>query len=113
MQYYKNNDWYEVVRITGPTHNLLGLWIDDEPVRVLPIVEAMSTSDAASPEFEALLQTEVLEGVRDANSEFATDFQIRGIRYVGSDTLELSIFRELARHLIEHVAKQGDFVMRG
>jgi hypothetical protein len=112
MQYYKNNDWYEVIRITGPSHNLLGLKIGDHSDGGAPSVESMLKQDAATPQFESALQKEVLVGVHEANVQFATDFQVSGIRYVGSDPLDLPTYRYLAKHLIEHVAKQGDFIMR-
>lgn len=112
MQYYKYSDWHEVIRVTGPSHNLLGLKIGDEADDGVLSVEAMPKQDAATPQFETALQEEVMAGVQEANAEFATDFRVNGIRYVGTDTLDLPTYRYLAKLLIERVAKQGDFVMR-
>lgn len=112
MHYYKKNDWYEVIRITGPTHNLLGLKVGDPVDGGTPSVEAIPAHEAATAQFESALQEQVLAGVKEANDEFATNFQVCGIRYVASDTLDLPTYRYLAKDLIERVAKQGDFVMR-
>jgi hypothetical protein len=112
MQYYKNDDWYEVIRITGPTHNLLGLRISDQVSDGTPDVEAISGHAAATPQFESALREQVMAGVEQANAELATDFHVAAIRYLGSDTLDLATYRYLAERVIARVAKRGDFIMR-
>lgn len=46
MQFSRDGDWYQAVRITGPSHNLLALKLG-EPSASVPIVERLSISNEA------------------------------------------------------------------
>src|SRR5258708_8366146 len=75
MQFSRDGDWYQVVQITGPAHNLLGLRFG-EPSGPQPAVERLSVSNGA-PIIEADdVQRQVLEGVSAANAQLGTHYQL-------------------------------------
>ena len=100
MQFSRNGHAVQVVRITGPAHNLLRLELGTAPgalgVRVL---------DGTGPTLLGADQVarEVLNGVADANAALGTSVGVRGITYVASDSPPTSVYRDLARALIEHL----------
>lgn len=108
MQFSRDGEWYQVVRITGPTHNLLGLKLGglDSPE---PIVEPLSVSHEAPVIDAEDVQRQVLEGVTEANAQLGTDYQVKAIRFVRTDTPSSSIYRSLAKVIVEQVAHKGEF----
>jgi hypothetical protein len=49
------------------------------------------------------VEREVLSGIADANAALGTSVGVRGITYVASDSPPTSVYRDLARALIEHL----------
>ncbi len=106
MQFSRDGDWYQVVRITGPAHNLLGLRFG-EPGGPQPAIERLSVSNGA-PIIEADdVQGQVLEGVSEANAQLGTDYQVAAIRFITTDTPSSSTYRSLAKSLVEQLAQEG------
>jgi hypothetical protein len=70
MHFSRDNDWYQVSRITGPTHNKLGLKFG-EAEGSQPTIEALSVDDGEATIIADVVQQQVLEGVAEAmrNSE--------------------------------------------
>src|SRR5262245_56688059 len=103
MQFSRDGDWYQVVRISGPTHNLLGLRFARRS-GMPPVVVRSSVSNEA-PTIEADdVQRQVLEGVAEANAKLGTDYQVAEIRFVTTDTPSPSTYRLLAKRLLEEIA---------
>ena len=99
MQVVRQGDWYSVTRITGPQHNLLSLlfgWDGESQVEALPVRrgEARQLS-------EHDVRTAVENGIEDANAELGVHFRARGIRYVPSDTPPASVYRLLAKRIVQ------------
>ncbi|WEJ99464.1 MAG: hypothetical protein P0Y59_21535 [Candidatus Sphingomonas phytovorans] len=108
MQFSRDGDWYQVIRITGPAHNLLGLKLG-EPADAKPVVERMSISNEA-PLIEAEdVRTQVLDGILDANAQLGTDYHVAAIRFVTTDTPSPNIYRSLAKIIIEQLAQENTF----
>jgi hypothetical protein len=103
MQFSRDDEWYQVVRITGPTHNLLGLKFGEREVSQ-PIIEAISVDDGEATIIADTIKQQVLEGVAEANAEARTDYKVVAIRYVVTDTPSSSIYRSLAKALVEQRA---------
>ena len=106
MQFGRDGDLHVVARTTGPTHNFLGLDLvatrptDDDTA---PIAVERIVLDANEP---ALLDADdvreqVLAGVDAANGEHGSHLSVTRIRFVVSDSPPATIYRELARRLVE------------
>jgi hypothetical protein len=108
MHFSRDNDWYQVSRITGPTHNKLGLKFG-EGEDSQPTIEALSVDHGEATIVADVVQQQVLEGVAEANAEFGTDYHVAAIRYVVNDTPPSSVYRILARYLIGHLTQQDAF----
>jgi hypothetical protein len=108
MNFSRNGDWYQVSRITGPSHNFLGLKFGESSASP-PVVEFSSVGTGAE-EIEADdVQRQVLEGLYEANAQLGTAYHIAAIRFVTTDTPSLSIYRSLTRSLIEWLARENAF----
>ena len=106
MQFGRDGDLHVVARTTGPTHHYLGLELVDAadlrdaapPITVEPVV-------VDADELERLhandVREQVLAGVDAANSEHGSDLVVTRIRFVVSDSPPATIYRELARRLVE------------
>ena len=106
MQFSRDHEWYQVVRITGPTHNLLGLKFGEREM-LQPIIEALSVDDGEATNIADTIKQQVIEGVAEANAEAGTDYKVAAIRYVVTDTPSSSIYRSLAKSLVEQLVHQA------
>ena len=108
MQFSRDGEWYQVIRITGPSHNLLALQFD-APGASGPTVERLSVSNEA-PVIEADdVKSQVLDGVAEANAYLGTAYSVAAIRFVTTDTPSLSIYRSLAKVIVEQVTQEDTF----
>jgi hypothetical protein len=102
MQFTRQGDLVRVLHVTGPTHNLLGLQLVNEPAEpeieelIIPGPRLLTSSD---------VQREVCAGVASANAELGSRFAARRIQFVPSDSAPAGIYRELAAAIVRHVAK--------
>ncbi len=108
MQFSRDGDWYQVIRITGPSHNLLGLKFG-EPDSPQPVVERLSVSNEASVIEADDVKRQVLEGLSEANAQLGTEYQVAAIRFVTTDTPSSNIYSSLARILVEQLAQEATF----
>lgn len=109
MHFSRDGDWYQATRITGPSHNLLALKLS-EPGASEPIVERLSVSNEAPVIDADDVQRQVLEGVTEANAELGTNYHVAAIRFVTTDTPSFSIYRSLAKVIVEKLAQEGTFI---
>jgi hypothetical protein len=99
MQFHSDGATHKAVNIAGPTHNLLGIGfatsdaLDDavviEPVQLKPTEPVRLTADE--------VQKWTLEGLRQANEELGTDYRLRRIMFVVSDSPSADVYCELAK----------------
>jgi hypothetical protein len=108
MQFSRDREWYQVIRITSPTHNLLGLKFGEREVSQ-PIIEALSVDDGEATIIADTVKQQVFEGVAEANAEAETSYKVVAIRYVVTDSPSSSIYRSLAKSLIERLARGADW----
>jgi hypothetical protein len=109
MQFLQENDWYKVIRITGPAHNLLGLSFANEAedqvvVQPLPVKDGQITRISAEP-----VRQHVLAGVADANFSLGTYYRVGKIQFVPTDTPPMDIYRSLAKSIVERLARKEAF----
>jgi hypothetical protein len=104
MIYHANGDWHQMTRITGPTHNLLGLVLVTAPHHGRPSVEVLGNGEAqVRPE----IVREVQNGIRKANAELGTHYAVSRIRYVASDTPSEGVYEMLAQALVRRVQEES------
>lgn len=111
MQFNFNNGIYRVVRITGPTHNFLGLafWTPQEKEGDAVSVEPLTIKPNEPVRLDAEdVREEVLEGVREANAQLRANYRPSRIQFVPSDSRPAEIYRMLARRIVERLHHHPD-----
>lgn len=94
-----------VSRVTGPTHNFLGLRLSKlltERVTVLKLPPVRKGGDGRLD--EAQLQAAVIAGVEIANRECGTEWHVTEIAYIADDTPVYSQYELCARAVIKQLA---------
>ncbi|NQT11275.1 MAG: hypothetical protein HQ582_00910 [Planctomycetes bacterium] len=111
MQFIKTGEVFKAVRITGPTHNLLGLsfyGLDEEgAVTVEPMQHGESTQSETLDGNE--IRRHVLEGVDRADSRLGSKHCVRVIQFVASDSADLDAYSLLAERIVERVERGGEY----
>lgn len=107
MQFSRDGDWRQVIRIAGPSHNLLALKMGKLGASG-PNVERISVGKEAPVSDADDVRRQVLEGATEANAQLGTD-QVTAIRFVTTDTPSSTIYRSLVKVIVELSAKEGMF----
>src|SRR4051812_7638194 len=108
MQFIKTGNLFKVVRITGPSHNLLGLEFGS-PIKQI-VVEALPIQNGGKSVLAAEeVSLHVLEGVKDANAQFGTSYTVVKIQFVPSDSLPVEIYKSLAHSIVQRLVKREPF----
>jgi hypothetical protein len=102
MRYSINGDFYRVMRITGPSHNLLGLSFSQDALVAVALEKLPGWSEQEID--EGLLKQAVLSSVDEANAAQGTDYHVSRIQYVPTDTPSPEIYSLLARFIVERLA---------
>jgi len=100
-----------VARITGPSHNLLGIEFGENfgssgAVVVEPLPNKSQHAALLSPRE---VRKNVLLGVADANQEFGKAYIVKRIEFISTDSPPSEIYRVLARSIIERLVNQQTF----
>lgn len=102
MQFSRDHDWYQVIRITGPEHNLLGVKLTTSAY-VDPIIEPLLIGTGKVLVSAEEVKQQVLDGIADANERLGTNYHVSAIRFVASDTPSSVTYRRLASILVERI----------
>jgi len=87
MQFIDTAPLYKLIRITGPGHNLLGLWLASGPTEREPEVDAVVLNPNEPVRLNAReIVEQVMRGVTDACRELNQPYYIDKIQYVTGDT---------------------------
>lgn len=110
MQFIKDKDYYKIVRITGPTHNLLAIRLSAVHVstQVTPLPIHMSEEAHLEPR-EVLEQ--VLLGLAEVNQELGRQYYLSEIQFVPSDAKPSSGYHYLIKALIQRIDGGEDFIV--
>ncbi len=110
MQFHSDGQIYRAVSITGPTHNFLGIEFSSvdieidavfvEPVQLRPSEPVLLASEE--------VKKWTLEGIQEANEELGTNYRLRRITFVASDSLPAEIYRSLAKRIALRLHAQPD-----
>ena len=105
MHYSRDSEWRELVRITGPSHNLLGLDLAADKSGLPPAIQVLPGE--ASPRLNSLVVLrQAAKGVALANIKFGTEFRIAKLRYVSDDTPSEDVYRILAYEIVKRAAQE-------
>jgi hypothetical protein len=111
MKFSKNGEFDVVTRVTGPHHHYLGLVLKTDSGMALARVEDLSPSPGNSP-LDSMgverLRADVSRGVASANERLGTNYRASAIRFCGTDPPLRDVYRVLAEHLVEYVARLRD-----
>jgi hypothetical protein len=111
MIFSRNGEFDVVARVSGPHHHYLGLVLRSDCGTALADVEdldaSLETGSVDSARLERL-RSEVWRGIAAANEQLGTNYQASRIRFCGADPSLKDVYRILAQHLVEHVARSRD-----
>ena len=110
VQFILDGGVYKVSRITGPTHNFLGIRLGDggNPVEVVAL--PVKQGEPQRVEKDDVLK-QVLAGLRDINSELDKEYQASEVFFLPSDTPSGSVYKFLTVELIKRIEEGGDFLI--
>lgn len=109
MQFIRDGVFHKIARITGPSHNLLGLEFGREGQGEPPKIIMLRADAPFYLNCDAVVR-EVMAGIDEANQAFGTHFHVAAIQYSQDDTPPESTYRQLAFSLVERLAKNLPFV---
>ncbi|MCC5822497.1 MAG: hypothetical protein LAT64_02840 [Phycisphaerales bacterium] len=96
MRISRDNDFFVMTHVPGPSHNYLALRFEDSD---LPVVVALDSDRPAAVRSEQVL-AEVLKGLAIANAALGTSYRLGEIRFCRDDTPRAGIYTEMARLLV-------------
>jgi hypothetical protein len=111
MKFIKDGECYKVVRITGPAHNILGLVFadtdfDESKIEMLALdnkKDELAKINAYDVKYYVVL------GIGEINKQLNTDYKLKRIIFLPSDTPSLEAYRELAKQIIIRLHEKNRF----
>ncbi|MDQ1920231.1 hypothetical protein [Massilia pseudoviolaceinigra] len=110
MQFIFSGDAYQVARVTGPQHNLLGISLGDGTDAVDVVALPIRAGDAARIDRNDVL-AQVMAGLQTVNHTLGKRYAISRILFVPSDTPSPSVYALLTVELIQRIDQQGEFLV--
>lgn len=105
MQFIYDGNMCKIVRITSPSHNVLGLVLKKNGKNSdLEVLDIENSHSFFKPE---TVKSQVLEGLNEANKEFATNFKIVKIEFSSKDTPSETIYGYLTKEIIGRVIENN------
>ena len=111
MRFSKRGAFYQVSRVTGPTHNFLAVELATTPQRTPPQIEALQGFCNGHEELDpAEIVRSVLEGLALANGTFNTEYEATHVQcHLGDNPPEV-VYGVLAYKIVERLVSGGEFV---
>lgn len=109
MQFVFDGKFYKVIKITGPTHNMLGLVLDKDKshdIETIALKLKMDEKDNIDP---LDVKSQVMSGIEAVNHELGVKYTVEKIQFVPSDTPSESVYKELAIEIIKRLIAGGKF----
>jgi hypothetical protein len=104
LRFSFDGEIYKVVRITGPTHNFLGLAFMQAGVNGTVRVEPIVLKPGEPVRLRAdEVRDKVMEGISEGNAELGTSYRASRIQFVPGDTGPVDIYRMLARRIVQRM----------
>lgn len=109
MQFIKDNDFYKVARITGPTHNFLSIRLSD--TKCSPKVTALPVRQGELKKLDGQeVLSQVSNGLDTVNIELGKKYFVSEVQFVPSDSESSSVYKLLIHELIKRIDSKGEFV---
>ena len=105
MIFTYDGEFYKIVKITGPSHNLLGLSFfnnNEDIIETSIIALDEKNSKVQNIEKKDIMQ-QVKLGLEEANKKFSVNYKIKKIQYLKSDTYSSEIYKELTKIIIKNL----------
>ena len=104
MQFRVDGQIFKATHISGPTHNYLGLSLAENGDTGSLVVEPLTLNSQEPVRLDvADIQDWVSKGVASANRDLATQYRLKRIEFVVSDSPRAEIYELLARRIIERI----------
>jgi hypothetical protein len=100
---------FRVTRLTGPSHNLLGLEFGESPKSGVLVEPLPPVGKGPNLLIAAEIQRHVLEGINNANEQFGTNYIVKRIEFVPDDSPPAQTYELLAYSIVERLARNLPF----
>ena len=111
MQFTQKGECLSVTRITGPSHNVLGIEFGAGIANSEIVVDEL---DKQGGPVRSLAREDVkrnvLLGISEANDQFGTAYVVKRIEFVPHDSPPVEIYRLLAKSIIERIVRGEPFM---
>ncbi|HKQ39177.1 MAG TPA: hypothetical protein VJ063_13960 [Verrucomicrobiae bacterium] len=109
MNFFRIANSFRVTRVTGPSHNFLGLEFTDVRTEEL-IIEPHPPIGPTPPILDhEKVKQQVLRGVDEGNVYFGTKYVVKRIEFVPNDSPPSEIYKLLAYSIVERLAHKLPF----
>lgn len=104
MQFINNSPIYKIVRVTGPTHNILVLRLSSAAVTAPVRVEALDGSqDCPNPIGAHEVLENVVNAIRDWEIASGKIYFLESIQYIASDSRPADIYYKMAQEVLRRI----------
>lgn len=108
MQFVLDNGVYKVARITGPSHNFLGIRLSDDK-RKMKVLSLQSDCCKILRINEEEVVNQVSLGLARINENLSKQYFISEVQFVASDTYSSDVYELLTMELISRIDGGGYF----
>jgi len=103
MKFIFDGEFYKITRVTGVHHNFLGISFCDDCNTPLEI-KAFSSESKQESVFESDVKKQVIQGIEEINKELETNYKVKKIQFVSSDTPSNSVYSYLAKEIVKRIS---------
>ena len=109
MQFVNNAPVYKLIRVTGPTHNLLVLRFSTSAVTESVRVDALDvTQKCLNPIGAHEVLQKVLSAIEDCEAESGKRYFLEAIQYVAGDSRPVDVYYEMTKEIIKRIELQSN-----
>ncbi|MGI4787816.1 MAG: hypothetical protein ACRYFS_03090 [Janthinobacterium lividum] len=114
MLFSKRETFYQVSRVTGPTHNFLAIELaTGSGEKHILIEDTPGFCIGHAKLIPEAITSAVVEGLMLANHAFNATYRATHIQYHMSDSLPEAIYGVMAFKIVEHLVSGREFAMEG
>ena len=104
MKFIDKSPLYQIIRITGPKHNLLGIQLSEHPPQKPLTIEILNRDAKDSDPLHGNgVAEQVMLGIEQASSMYGRPYFVEKIQYLTTDSPPISIYKELTLEIIRRV----------